>query len=121
VSLLGNGCQQIWKKNILRKEDYYTIIKLQINILGAENINLFGMDFLSFMDYISNNVLLTLGGMFICIFVGWIWGVNNAKKEITNDGTIKFGLFGVWSILVKFVAPIAIFILFLNSIGVFSF
>ncbi len=88
---------------------------------GAVNINLFGMDFLSFMDYISNNVLLTLGGMFICIFVGWIWGVNNAKKEITNDGTIKFGLFGVWSILVKFVAPIAIFILFLNSIGVFSF
>lgn len=39
---------------------------------GAISLNLFEMSFLDAMDYLSSNILLPLGGIFVTLFVGWI-------------------------------------------------
>lgn len=67
-------------------------------------------------DFIASNVLLPLGGLLLCIFVGWIWKREVCTDEITNDGKIKFRLKNVWFFLIKYVCPIAIFIVFLRAI-----
>jgi len=54
--------------------------------------------------------------LFLLIFIGWVWGLDNAKKEVTNDGKIKFSLFPAWGFIVKYVAPLAIAWIFLNGI-----
>ena len=36
------------------------------------DITLFGMSFLDFFDYISNNILMPIAGLLTCIFVGYI-------------------------------------------------
>ncbi|WP_026477335.1 sodium-dependent transporter [Alkaliphilus transvaalensis] len=74
------------------------------------------LDILDSVSFIAENVLLPLGGMFLCIFIGWVWGLDKAFKEVTNDGKIKFGLMHVWGFLVKYIAPAAIFIVFVQGI-----
>lgn len=79
-----------------------------------------GKNIFDIYDFIASNVLLPLGGMFICIFIGWFWGRKNASKEITNDGTIKFSLFNTWFFLCKWVIPVIIFLVFLSGIGIIN-
>src|SRR5665648_961694 len=78
-----------------------------------------GRDFLDSLDFIASNVLLPLGGFLLCIFIGWYWGTGKAIEEgnIGAKGGITLG--GGYRFLIKYVAPVAIFIVFLKSIGVF--
>jgi len=78
-----------------------------------------GRDILDSLDFIASNILLPLGGFLLCIFIGWFWGTNKAIEEgnIGAKGAITLG--GGYRFLIKYVAPVAIFIVFLKSIGVF--
>ena len=80
---------------------------------------LFGMNFFDFFDFITSNVMLPLGGLMLCIFVGWVWGTDKALEEATNGGTLNFKFGKIWAFLVKYVGPIAIAIVFINSIAAF--
>ncbi len=79
------------------------------------SIPIFGTDFLSFMDLIWGNLSLIIGSFLIAIFVGWRWGVKNAVNEIESSGK-NFYLKNLWGLLIKFITPIAIFIILMNSI-----
>ena len=83
--------------------------------LGNENVAIAGKSFLDAMDFISSNVLLPLGGLFISLFVGWIW-LDGAKKETTNDGSRSFGLMAVWVWICRVVAPAAIAWIFVSGL-----
>jgi NSS family neurotransmitter:Na+ symporter len=66
-----------------------------------------GMDFLSFLFTVFGQYALVLGALLISIFVGWVWGVENAAEEVrSNDG--KFSFDRTWSFLIRFLCPIAI-------------
>lgn len=66
-----------------------------------------GMDFLSFLFAVFGQYALVVGALLISIFVGWVWGVENAAEEVrSNDG--KFSFDHTWSFLIRFLAPIAI-------------
>jgi neurotransmitter:Na+ symporter, NSS family len=75
-----------------------------------------GLDIMDSIDFVASNLLLPIGGFFLCIFIGWIWGIENAIKEASNEGTLNFKLAGVWSFLIKFVAPIAILVVFVQGL-----
>lgn len=81
-------------------------------------MNIPAMGFFDAFDWITSKLMLPLGGMLLCIFVGWVWGTDRALNEITDGGSISFPLGGIWSILVKFIAPAAIFLVFLSGFGV---
>ncbi len=85
----------------------------QVKFLSS--IPIFGTDFLSFMDLIWGNLSLIIGSFLIAIFVGWRWGVKNAVNEIESSGK-KFHLKNLWGLLIKFITPIAILIILMNSI-----
>lgn len=78
-----------------------------------------GRDIFDSVDFIASNVFLPLGGMMLCIFIGWFWGIDKALAEITNNGKLNFALAGAWSFLIKFVAPIAILLVFIQGLGIF--
>lgn len=77
-----------------------------------------GRDILDSLDFLANNALLPLGGFLLCIFIGWSWGTNKATEE-ANIGAKSIKLGTTYSFLIKYVIPIAIFIVFLSSVGVF--
>ncbi|PKP57690.1 sodium-dependent transporter [Candidatus Atribacteria bacterium HGW-Atribacteria-1] len=77
-----------------------------------------GRDILDSLDFLANNTLLPLGGFLLCIFIGWFWGTTKATEE-ANIGAKSIKLGTTYSFLIKYVIPIAIFIVFLKSTGVF--
>lgn len=85
----------------------------QIKFLGA--LPIFKIDFLSLMDLIWGNLSLIIGSLLIALFVGWKWGVKNALNEIESSGK-EFHLKNLWSLLIKFITPLAILLILLNSI-----
>ncbi|MCD5413528.1 MAG: sodium-dependent transporter [Clostridiales bacterium] len=68
------------------------------------------------LDFVASQILLPVGGILLSIFLGWVLGMDNAIKEATNDGKLRFPLAGTWSILIKYVAPIAITVVFVKGL-----
>ena len=66
------------------------------------------------------NVGLPVGGLMICLFLGFVWKTQPALNEIEQGrpGTLT-GPFGrLWPAFIKFFCPILILLVFLNTIGV---
>ena len=66
------------------------------------------------IDFITTNVMLPLGGMFITIFAAWVMCRNSSADELGGAGMI----YKLWRFLARFVAPVAIAFVFLRAIGV---
>jgi len=81
-------------------------------VLHVKNQNFFGI-----LDFTTANILLPLGGFFIVIFVGWFMGTHRVRAELTNRGEIKAAYMPVFVFLVRFVAPLAIALVFMNGLG----
>ena len=77
-----------------------------------------GLAFFDALDYLTAKIMLPLGGMLTCIFVGTRVDKKVLKAELTNEGTLKFRLFGAYVFFMKYVAQIAIGIVFLNELGI---
>jgi len=71
--------------------------------------------FFDFIDFLSAGVLLPLGGLLTTLFLGWIWGVASAVREV-EKGAGRFRPAGAWSFLIKYLAPIAIGIIMITGL-----
>ena len=81
-------------------------------------LKIFGLVFFDLLDWISNNLLLPIGGMLTALFISWIWGTQNVLNEVTNDGLLEFGLGNFWAnVMLKYVAPALVFIVFLTGLN----
>ncbi len=93
---------------------------LSFNLMAE--VKIFDKTFFDIADYLASNILLPVGGFFISIFVAWIWGFDKALIEL-KKGTEKLfeekpWVLSVWKGFLKYLAPVMIFIVFLNAIGV---
>ncbi|KPL83384.1 transporter [Thermanaerothrix daxensis] len=83
------------------------------------NFTLFGKTMFDLFDFISSNILLPVGGLFICIFVGWVWGGKQVKAALSNEGKLKNeGIVRLFLFIVRYIAPVLILIVLLNGLGV---
>lgn len=82
-----------------------------------KNAVLFDKSIFAWFDFISANVLLPLGAIFIVIFVGWYLGKKQVEDEISNQGELKVKLINVFMVIMKFIAPVAIAAVFLYGLG----
>ena len=76
-----------------------------------------GTDFMSAMSTAFGTYSLTIGALLICVFAGWVWGGKAALAEL-SDGCSSHGVIRFWSLLVRYVCPLAILIIFAQSLGV---
>ncbi len=74
---------------------------------------------LDILDYGTNNILMPIIGLLTCVLVGWVCKPNVITDEITANGE-KFGRKGLYNVMVKFVAPILLFIILLTGFGLFN-
>lgn len=85
-----------------------------------EHIQVAGKGFFDLFDFIASNIFLPVGGILLCIYAGWVLGMNNIKDEVTNGGLISFKGEKFYTFIIKYIAPIIIFIILLFSTGVLS-
>ena len=69
------------------------------------------MTFLDTMDYVTNNIVLPLGGIFIALFAGWILDRKIRDEEMKGD----LPYYPIWRFLTRFVAPVAVSIVFIMT------
>ncbi|MDE6117960.1 MAG: sodium-dependent transporter [Duncaniella sp.] len=80
--------------------------------IGAwSDFTICGMTIFDFLDTIATNIMLPLGGILLCIYMGWIAPRSFFYNEITNNGTLRSRTFGVMAFVVKWIAPILIAII----------
>lgn len=85
------------------------------------DVKIFGMSLFDFFDYVSSNIFLPVGGMFISIFTGWYLNKRFVLAEITNGETVPAPYFKMFVFVLRYVAPIAIGLILLNQLGVLAF
>lgn len=86
------------------------------DILGGIQIG--GMCIQDAADWFVSNLLMPLGAIGMCIFVGYIWKIDNAVREITSDGKYKFGWSKLFKACIMVIDPLIILLVFLSGIGV---
>ena len=82
---------------------------LSFNLISGFTI--FGRNFFDATDFLTSQIMLPLGGIFIAIFVGWIM-----KKDHVLDG-LGFKedfIFKAWYFSVRYIAPTLVGLVFLN-------
>jgi len=80
-------------------------------------VKIAGLTIFSFCDSLTSNFLMTLGSLLFVVFVGWKMSKAVVMKEFTNNGSLKFNgrLFEAVYFLMRYVAPIAIVIIFIAN------
>lgn len=75
---------------------------------------------LDLMDYISNNCFMPFVAISTCILIGWVAGPKTIIEEV-EQGKFKFHRKMLYIITLKFVAPVMLLLLLLQSVGIFNY
>lgn len=77
-------------------------------VLG--DLSVFGMDIMTAKSYLTDNIMMPAGGLFIALFAGWFVSRKNAMEELAID----VPSFKIWYFLVRYVCPLAITAVFIS-------
>ena len=112
----------IGEKTHLRKKASWLFAAI-IFVLGIPSALSFGLlsditlldkSIFDFVDYVTNSIAMPIGALLIALFAGYHYSRKISQEELQ---TSPF-LFTVWYTIVRYIAPIAIIIIFIR--GVFS-
>lgn len=114
-----------WKVPRKRAAVYVTLGCITLGVLASlsfgplNDFKILGLSIFDFLDSLTSKVMLPLGGMLISIFTGWKLERRIVWDEISNGGKLKVPLFKLYVFILKYVAPIAIGLIFVNELGLF--
>jgi len=69
------------------------------------------------LDFLTSSILLPLGGFAIVVFAGWVMCENSTSDELDPEAGQAYRM---WRFSARYIAPIAVILIFLNAIGVLS-
>jgi len=74
-----------------------------------------GKNFFDWLDFITSNILLPIGGLITTLFAGYFW------KKAADAAGLKAGWFRVWLFMLRYIAPILVFLVLLHTTGLITF
>jgi NSS family neurotransmitter:Na+ symporter len=77
------------------------------------DITLFDKTIFASLDFLTTNIMLPLGGLFMAIFVGWVMHKSDVANEVQMASP---ALYNTWLFILKFIAPLAIAIVLINGL-----
>jgi NSS family neurotransmitter:Na+ symporter len=87
------------------------------SLLG--DVTFMGRGFFDWFDYLSSNILMPLGGLLIVIFMSYVVDRKSIKEELTNNGSLNLNrILPFFFIVIRYVTPALLIIIFLNAVGV---
>ncbi len=89
-----------------------------LSVGALPDLQLLGMDLMDFCDGLTANILLPLGSLLTCIFVGWYIPRSLVHDELTNGNSIKSSLTGLYFFAVRYVCPIFVILVFLHQLNI---
>ncbi len=93
---------------------------LSFNLI--KDVTFFGLNYFDIADYLASNILLPFGGLFISIFIAWIWGFDKVFIELKKGSESLFEkhiwVINAWKVFIKYFAPVLIFLVLLSKLGI---
>lgn len=106
-----------------------TVIALVVGVVVCLGYNIFYFELklpngstaqiLDVLDYISNNFFMPLVAIGTCILIGWVVKPKTIIDEVEKNGT-KMGRKKLYNVMIRYIAPAMLVILFLKSIGILT-
>lgn len=127
ISMLEISTTFVVEKAKISRKKATWLLTLLIFIIGIPplmsfgswgHIQLAGKNFYDLYDYFVSNITMPLVGLFGTILVGHIWKKEIVMNELTSNGTVDFKFKNVWYTLIKYVIPIVLFLISLQSLGI---
>jgi neurotransmitter:Na+ symporter, NSS family len=82
-------------------------------------VKIAGMTFFDLFDFASSNLLLPVGGLFLAIYAGWVWGYPRFQEALSNDGVLKNEkVLRPAFFILRFITPLLVLIILLRGLKV---
>ena len=126
ISMLEMSAAYFHKEKGMNRPKAALIMSLTCFVLGVacslsfgiwQDITIFGMGFFDLFDFLVAKLLMPIGGLLICIYLGWIVDNKVVYDELTNNGTIAQPLYPYFRFIIRYFAPICIAMIFITEIG----
>lgn len=116
ISLLEVPVSYVIDEHKIKRKSAALYVGLGILLISL--IISFNIALIDYIDFTFSVIGLPLGGLLICIFVGFFWKTENAVDEIKNGyEKVKDTFFArAWSVFVMFICPLVILIILIRTI-----
>lgn len=84
------------------------------------DVKIFNLTFFDLADYVTSNIALPVGALFISLFIGYQMKRISVQKEFELGSNSGFSFFKIWYFLIRYIVPVAIILVFFSSIGLFD-
>jgi len=101
----------IWSGSITWLLGFGTIFSFNV----WSEFKIFDRTIFQLLDYLTANLMLPIGGFCIAVFAGWIMKQQHTEHELDMPNPLSYQ---AWQILIRYVAPAAVFLVFLHVVGV---
>ena len=89
-----------------------------VAILEESGPALFGLDWLTFFDEVTNTVLMPVCAFFACVAVGWIIKPKNAIQEMEDEGCkMAPWLEKTYAVMIRYITPLLIVIVEIGGLA----
>ena len=79
---------------------------------------LFGKNLFDLYDFITSNLLMPVGGFFIAIFAGWVWGTGKIRDALSNHYRLSNGwVVTAFIFILRYITPLLVLIILLRGLG----
>lgn len=129
METIVSTCMEMFKASRKKVSLIIAVLSLAASVIVCLGYNLFYFEvplptgasgqLLDVLDYISNNFLMPIISLFTCIIIGWVVKPQWAISEMEKNGNV-FKKKGLYTVIIKYVAPVLLSVMFLQAIGVFS-
>lgn len=68
------------------------------------------------LDHLTASYFMPIGGLLIVLFVGWKMKRADVMDELTNDGSLRAGIRRGIYLIIRFLAPVAIAVIFVSQL-----
>ena len=68
------------------------------------------------IDFLTASIMLPIGGLLIAIFAGWVMQQDSTEREFSFHSRY---IYPVWQVMVRYVSPLLVAMVFLNITGLF--
>ncbi|MCR8868903.1 hypothetical protein CN563_08940 [Bacillus sp. AFS026049] len=79
------------------------------------DVKIFNLSIFDFADYLTSNIALPVGALFISLFIGYQMKRIEVQKEFETGADPGRSLFKPWYFLIRYIVPIMIILVFLKS------
>ncbi|MBT2671025.1 sodium-dependent transporter [Streptomyces sp. ISL-14] len=79
------------------------------------DLKIFNLSIFDFADYLTSNIALPVGALFISLFIGYQMKRIEVQKEFESGADSGRSLFKLWYFLIRYIVPIMIILVFLKS------